>query len=597
MGYKYLDEYLELRLTGVSQREARSSLGIAHSTAERYEALIKDGKRRFEEDSETLANRALEDFEYFRRRYFGRVSTPWQVEAGYKVRELLATPHKEFVVINVAPGSGKSTLFVHDIPAWLASQNRAIRCMIGSRTERQAVWYVNRLRRTFERAMPVKAAKDAGVDAEATLTQDYGSFRPFNKDLWRSNEFVIAQENDVLLEDKEPTFSAYGMDSGFLGGRFDLVLWDDLVDKHTTRTAESREKLIHWYETEAETRVEPGGLLVLQGQRLGPEDLYRYALDLRHVDGTPRYTHIVYKAHYEDRCEDNADSVGSGFAGHELDALPYPANCLLDPVRLPWRELSDIRHNKLNRFRVLYQQEDVDPASVLVDPAWIEGDDTHPGCWDPNRGIAQIPRLDDMVSVVAVDPSPTKQWACVWFAYHQPSNQTFLLDLYNGPMTAGEFLDWNYQQHQFTGLMNEWQTRSNDLAFPITHWIVEANAAQRFLLAYEHSHRFQMAHSTTLLPHQTNRNKNDENYGVWTLGPEFQFGRMRIPGALDGKKTFEPMVRELTRYPESATDDIVMALWMGKLNLPHISIRNKGGYKRWTPSWLKGGERGLVNVP
>jgi len=87
------------------------------------------------------------------------------------------------------------------------------------------------------------------------------------------------QPNDIAGSDKERTVSAYGMDGGFLGGRYDLVIWDDLVDKRSMRTAEARETLINMWETEAETRLEPGGLLILQGQRMRSDDLYRYIWD------------------------------------------------------------------------------------------------------------------------------------------------------------------------------------------------------------------------------------------------------------------------------------------------------------------------------
>lgn len=585
MAIKKFDDYLELRAHGATSREAGHAVGISQATVERYEKAIRQGRHALERNQEENAQSALRDFEYFRYRYFGRRSTPWQTQAGYQMRDILTAtqpPDKAYVCVNVAPGSGKSTLFCHDIPAWLAVQNRAIRCLIGSRTERQAIWYVNRLRRTFDRTRALE-------NAEAVLAQDFGTFRPFNKDLWRSNEFVLAQEDDILLEDKEPSFSAYGMDSGFLGGRFDLVIWDDLVDKHTTRTVETREKLIHWWETEAETRVEPGGLLILQGQRLGPEDLYRYALDLTHDDGTPKYTHITYRAHYEEKCEKN----------HGNDQPPWPEGCLLDPARLPWRELAVIQRNRLDRYRILYQQEDVDPANALVNPIWIEGglegQIEHPGCWDDNRAPADPPRLPDLISVVAVDPSPTKQWAAIWVAYHPPTNQYFLLDLYNGPLTAAEFLDWNYQTGRFTGLMDEWQVRSHDLGTPITHWIVEANAAQRFLLAYEHVKRFQSTYGVEIIPHQTNRNKNDPNYGVQSIAPHFQFGRMRIPAAAGGKQLFDIMVREVTRWPEGNTDDTVMALWMAVLNLPNLWVRQKGPHHMWRPSWMNG-TRGLEFV-
>ena len=56
--------------------------------------------------------------------------------------------------------------------------------------------------------------------------------------------------------------------SGFLGGRFDLVIWDDLVDRKNTKTVEAKENLRTWWDSEAETRLEPRGLLLVQGQRI-----------------------------------------------------------------------------------------------------------------------------------------------------------------------------------------------------------------------------------------------------------------------------------------------------------------------------------------
>jgi hypothetical protein len=325
------------------------------------------------------AKRALEDFGYFRRRYFGRISSPWQERVGYDAVAWIESPDKEYIVQNCPPGAGKSTI-LHDLVCWLICRNRGIRIMIGSATARQAKQYSGRVRRSMERRQPVKGdpdkvARGLELDAESTLLADFGRFKPLAQDLWRQEEFIVAQLGDIAVEDKEPTVAAYGMDSGFLGGRFDFVVWDDLVDKRTTRTVEMREAQQEWWDGEAETRVEPGGCLILNGQRMTSEDLYRYCLDKRllpddeddepddretAVDGLPMYRHVIYKAHYPDLC-----SEGS----HRRDAPPYlHGGCLLDPRRLSWKEL---RNKRADRFLVMYQQEDGDPDESLVNPLWI----------------------------------------------------------------------------------------------------------------------------------------------------------------------------------------------------------------------------------
>ena len=175
--------------------------------------------------------------------------------------------------MNEPPGSGKSTLFTHDIPCWLIARDRSIRIQVGSRTERQARMYVGRIKRSLERDAPLRADTDsleAGVafDADACLQDDYGAFRPEGRsDMWRAEGLTVRQLDGASLDDKEPTVSAWGMDSGFLGGRFDLVVWDDLADRKNSSTPDGRAILQDWWDTEAETRLEPRGLLLLQGQR------------------------------------------------------------------------------------------------------------------------------------------------------------------------------------------------------------------------------------------------------------------------------------------------------------------------------------------
>ena len=608
-------KYAKAVSQGHSQRTAASMAGISYASVMRQAKIPTSrlnkalGEIGFEKagvfglDSvKGDAARALEDFGYFRQRYFARSTSPWAEEAAYKILELAGTKQKEYVVVNCPPGVGKSTFFTHDLPVWLAVRDRSRRTMIGSRTAGQATKYTGRIRRTFERVTPVKADADLierglAKDAVSTLITDYGRFKPANSDLWRLEEFILAQDGGVAIDDKEPNFVAYGMDSGFLGGRFDTVIWDDLVDKTNIRTTEARENLINWWETEAETRLDPGGLLILQGQRMASDDLYRYALNL--VDWSlefedkpelapKKYHHIVYKAHYEELCD-----TEKSHAGHKGN---YPDGCLLDEYRLPWKELARIKSNRLDRFQTLYQQEDVDKEASLIQQTWIDGgiDSTgsmHQGCWDENRVAGKWPDNINAYSVVTADPSPTKYWAVQWWGYNPETQIQHLVDLVRSPMDAPDFLDYNQDSRQFTGLLEEWWLRSNDQGHPFTHLIVEANAAQRFMLQYDHFKRWSAIRNITLIPHQTNRNKSDEGYGVQTLAPHYKAGRVRLPGSeySGSKATIKPMVKELINWPEGSTDDCVMAHWFLIWNAPnlfHAGMEKPPTFAR--PSWMVG---------
>jgi hypothetical protein len=100
---------------------------------------------------------------------------------------------------------------------------------------------------------------------------------------------------------------AESREKGLFGERVDLAIWDDLVTTANTRSVEIRNELASWYEDEAESRVEPGGCLLLCGQRLSADDLYRNRLDISFNDDAGqmrrRYPHIVSPAHHDASCD------------------------------------------------------------------------------------------------------------------------------------------------------------------------------------------------------------------------------------------------------------------------------------------------------
>jgi len=607
--------YWEKRQAGFSMRAAATAAGFSLTyarTLEKGNAVEARGvelvrQKQEEHWVEPLryeqlgpeAKKAWDDFGYFQRRYFGRVPHPWQIEAAEYVVSLLETDDEEYVVINAPPGSGKTILFTHDIPAWLTVRNRAIRGQMGSVVGPLAQRYTNRLRRTLERTVPEKASAEelaAGTafDAEATLAADYGRFKPLDRELWTADAFVVQQYSDVgTISEKEPTWSSYGIDQGFIGGRFNFVVWDDLVDQKKQRTVEAKEQLQQDYDDLCETRLEPGGLLVLQGQRLASDDLYRYNIDKKIpelidpdtdevLESSPMYHHLKFPAHYEDRCRPEY---------HKKGAPAYPVGCLLSPSRLPWRKLSARKAQRSERYEVVYQQEDVDPASVLVPKAWVFGSSEHPGCIDRDRDRLQLPSglSQPLVSLATADPSPTRFWGVQWWIYHPESKQWFLMDILRQAMDAPDFLDWNANNNQWHGIMEEWQQTSAELGFPIRYWVVEINAAQRFLLQYDHVKRWQAARGVTIIPHSTNRNKTDDEYGVQMIAPHWEFGRIRLPFKRGFNSPVRYLIDEVTTWPNGRTDDCVMAEWFAHFQVEsgRISTEKHAPAKQWRPSWTK----------
>jgi hypothetical protein len=608
------ERYFDYRDSGLSVEAAARKAKIAPSTAYKFERgdqgstgleaadiLNRDtvAGNRVAAPLDPEVQAALDDFAVFRLRYFGRKSMPWQVEAAYDVLRAVESPDKEYIVVNCPPGSGKSTLFTNDIPCWLIARNRAIRIQIGSRTERQARMYVSRIKKSLERDAPLRADADslatgAAFDALACIQDDFGAFKPEGRsDLWRAEALVARQLDGVSLDDKEPTVSAWGQDSGFLGGRFDLVIWDDLVDRKNTKTPEAKENLRYWWGTEAETRLEPGGALILQGQRISHDDLYRTCLDMRTLNEQPKYRHVKYQAHDLASCNEE----------HGPTAQPWPQGCLLDPYRLNWSSLETIRNNNPRVFEVQYQQEDGDVVGGLVDPAWITGGldgegYLAPGCLDHQRIIGDVPAHlvgTNAFSFVSVDPSPTEWWGIIWWVYDPDSENRYAVDLIRQRLNPEQFLSLDLDTFAFSGVMEDLRVASINAGAPISRVIVETNAAQRWLLSQPHVQRWMQATGVTFIPHTTTINKHDVKYGVESIGDLFRQGRIRLPwGDIQSRLKTNALVREAQQYPESDTTDMVMSTWFHKLCIENHYTRSGGlGYKRPVPFFVSRGRSGV----
>lgn len=550
------------------------------------------------------AKRAYDDIGFFSERYFGLVAMPYQEKSVQIITELLASPYEEYLVVNQPPGTGKTTFWTNVLPAWMTVRNRTIRGAVGHFVQPKAERYSVRLRTALTRRVPVKAKPNdlrLGIaqDAVACLVDDYGRFRPQgNEDVWQAGRFTVAQFDDIPIAEKEPTWVALGSTSSFIGDRQDLVVWDDPWDSSKLRSADSRSNYFESWDEITEQRLEPGGLLIMQMQRLGPDDLSAHCLSKKAVvlnkDGEEegdgrKYHHIKFKAHYEENCHGD----------HGFDAAPWPDGCLLYPKRLGWRKIASLMAEDNDRgtkkFDIVYQQADTAPGSTLVDPIWVHGGRDsegyeYPGCWDKDRDLCELPSGlgGTILSVATVDPSPTQMWAVQWWCYHVESDQRFLMDLHRGKLESGELLDWINPLQTWTGIMEDWQLRSKDLGYPITTWVVERNCGQRWLLQYEHVRRWQAVRQVSIKTHDTTKNKADPDLGIWgTIPNKYKFGQVRLPGKqlTEARFTSLKLVDEVTKYPGVRTDDCLMAQWFLEYNLPELLPRMGPPPRLWKPTW------------
>jgi hypothetical protein len=455
------------------------------------------------------------------------------------------------------------------------------------------------------------------VDATGVLARDFGRFEPDKRDLWARDQFVVEQLDSGTTANKEPSFSAWGHGAAFLGTRYDLIIWDDLVEDTVLRSAVQREYQREWWDGTAETRLEPGGVLILNGQRMGSEDLFRYCLEkleaaededvaddegrLDEVEYRQQYRHLCYPAHDDEHCSGEHDHKGKMNPAHRRDAKAWPEGCLLDPRGVSWRDLQRVKRNNRTTYKVQYQQEDVDPEEVLWQKVWITGGTDadgveYAGCLDPERQLG-----DDItglagrqISVLTVDPSPSNYWAVEWWLLQDTKDGLYtLMDLHRGRLQYPEFFE-RTDTGAYLGILPEWYTRSRESGHAITYLIFEANAAQKFLLQQQDLKDWARQRGVRIEAHYTTgKNKGDPEYGVQALGPLARDGKLRLPwGSGAAKLATNYLIDEGTRYntaggQSAATDDTIMALWFMHWKRRSLLYDGRTTPKQKRPSWMK----------
>jgi hypothetical protein len=569
---------------GISKASAARIIAEARSSG--VEEVVDQGPpapKTWDELSED-AKEALRDFSVFETLFLARRTAPWRRDAANRIIEfLMNTEERSFVIMNTFPGAGKSTLFTHDIPAWLIAgggfcdprKGRAIRIMLGADTQTVSEHYVARLRATLENREPYYDHQ-RDVAAELSLVEEFGYFKPLEQEgrLWRADQFTVQPISGYRLSEKEPTVQAASRDKGFLGERVNLAVWDDLVTFDNSRNPSHQGKLAAWFEEQAERRIEPGGALVLVGQRFGPHDLFRDRLDREIIDPETgerrkKYHLIRYPAHHDDLCD-----------GKHREWDGKDDGCLTDAWRLPWREVLEAQSGP--NYRTLYQQEDIDPGRALVHPVWLDGGRDPwgvdcPGCLDKDRGFFEVPKgVGELISYATVDPAAGLWWAIEWWAVRvEEPHVRYLIWGHRAKMKAGDLLDWDPDRKVHVGYMEEIQRKSREIHLPIRVWVIEAVSAFRHLFQFVHFRSWKMRHpDVAVIAHETQRNKHDPELGVEALLPPlYRAGLKRLPykqGDLDAIAYVKVKRKELTEYPDVVTIDTVMADWFGETNMKRI---------------------------
>lgn len=345
-----------------------------------------------------------------------------------------------------------------------------------------------------------------------------------------------SQDRTRLIQNtsRDPTITAAGIDNNLVGGHYDIIIMDDVVNRDNVATADQISKVIQRYKDSLDL-LDTGGQLIIVGTRWHDSDLYGWILDPSN-DIKSSYEVMVKKAY-----------AGNLTTGEGFEAL--------------WKEKfsreelqNRLREEGWSHFSAQYLNDPVPEENAIFKKTWFqyfESGDMKGKLLnkflmiDPALSVAKDADYTAMV-IVGVDE----------FGY------IYVLDIVRERLSPHDIIDKMIQFAQ------NW--RIHDIG-------IETIAFQK-TLAYslrEHpSFKKHPFHITELKPQERTK-----EYRIRALQPLYENGKIFHNKLLANTVYLED---ELVRFPRGTHDDIIDALSYGvDLIYPAKQARKNAGQTHW----------------
>lgn len=127
---------------------------------------------------------------------------------------------------------------------------------------------------TWQMATDIHMGIQKNLKGNETIQYNWGKELQIDKaPIWAADRTKLLANNK-----REPTITAAGISNNLVGGHYDLILMDDVVNRDNIATQDQIEKVITRYK-DALDLLEPHGELVILGTRWHDSDLYGWILD------------------------------------------------------------------------------------------------------------------------------------------------------------------------------------------------------------------------------------------------------------------------------------------------------------------------------
>ena len=420
---------------------------------------------------------------------------------------------------------------------------------------------------TYDQAASFLGGVQSHLEANPDVIDEFGTFKDDGS--WRSDYFTVVRGNRAEIN---PTMFAAGAGKAILGKHTDFLVMDDVEDKKTVITPDSRKKTQTWYTQTVIPILRSHGQMIFIGTRKHWDDLYINILN-GNLPG-PKVKPIVM----------DGEETGTS-------TLALPKTIVEEHGWLTFPEFKKpIKENGESLWPERWSLEALAERRDAMGPiAWAQEMENNPvpednsyftlakfeECYHPGLTF-QMEYHGSNPIFIGVDSQVSLKsgadFGCIYVIEFDPVTE-------NRKILWIERGRWGFRIAD--------RIAEFDLRYKPTKVIVENNAAQDFIV--------QHMKTTTLVPVEgftTGDNKPDIYIGIPYLAATIDSGKWIIPrGGPRELELTDQWVKESLEYGQGHSGDVLMASWFANDGAREISRLGFGSLP--SPKEASSGERDL----
>lgn len=541
-----MENFLELLRHGYNYSQAADRLGYTY----RWWAKTRKEEPEWAAKAVAITSGEYEEWTYpdlsqmsfadFCERYAGFKLAPHQ----QKIESALVDPLAKVVLILGHPESGKSTLVSLWYVLYKLAQDPDIRIAIVTKNGTKAQDLLTRIKRYL-------TEEHLYADSPGNLIKDFGGWKPnHGEGEWSQDQIMVKHRRSG---ERDPSVQVLGIGKQIYGSRLDLLILDDALVMENQTSELTRERIDNWFDGEARSRAQRGQTVV-NGTRLLPQDLYGQWKKAWH--GAKLFRQVIIPAILDEYTDDERVTWEDYWTldGYDQTEIINGEEHVVGH-QMGMRDIRELITKKdANRWRLIYQQEDVEEDQAVFRQAHIDAA-LELGA---HRRLGQV--FDHERLVLGVDPATTGRAAAILLAVDPTTRVRTVVDIFvgSGLGATGIRNDLLYQFWERYGATS----RTIDLT------VIEENFVKTLQGDETLQARADAAGTQLVWPHTVgrgkgHRNKWDEEYGIAAMAGLFGGGLIAFANAgPDDIRRLDPLIDDLLVFPWSKQQDAAIALWV-----------------------------------